>query len=94
MKIKCRCKRGEILRSRNFTSLTFRYPFLDNIYMLDRIRNSESLLRPPFEGEVIPNQHTCHEFGLPDTSLMSEDEALSYLADILLEWYFKHHDSN
>jgi hypothetical protein len=26
---------------------------------------------------------------MPDTSKMTEDEQMEYLADILIEWYFK-----
>jgi hypothetical protein len=57
--------------------------------MLDRIKITDCILRAPREDEIIPNQHSCHEFGMPDTSQITEDEQMEYFADILLEWYFK-----
>jgi hypothetical protein len=60
--------------------------------IMDKIRNTEGLcLREPREDETIPNQFSCYEFGLPDTSKMTEEEQLSYLVDILLDWYFNEH---
>lgn len=60
--------------------------------MLDRIRYSDNILRPPYPGEIIPNQFSCIEFDLPDTSLMTEEEQLSYLAEIMIDWYFNEYE--
>jgi hypothetical protein len=60
--------------------------------MFDKVRSNNSFLRAPNPGEVIPNQFSCTEFGLPDTSQMTEDEKLNYLADILIQWYVEEYD--
>jgi hypothetical protein len=45
--------------------------------LFEKIKDTaDLLLREPREGEIIPNQFSCHEFGLPDTSKMTEDEQL------------------
>jgi hypothetical protein len=59
--------------------------------MFDKVHESDTPFREPLPTEVILNQFSTLEFGLPDPSLMTEDEALTYLADILIAWYYKTH---
>ena len=56
--------------------------------MFDRIIDTPSPFRKPGKDEEIENQFSSAEFELPDTDLMTEDEALQYLAHILAKWYF------